>query len=228
MGTFEQSSELFFCICCNRNLSVRRLSPDRLAGPNGLLHRMCKQCDSFLQADLPFLRQRIEIKKLKRVTREDIGLPVKNVAFVNAPQISRAEASKSKNETPRTASAVEKDKFHFHSLSVELYIEGFIKGLEAAGIDRKNLSKEAETAVNNLLHISQTLAGERRRVHSNTCNRADIRRLGRHVNDTSLMVDEYVRAVTEECLERRRTSRYTSSHGRRQTQSRSSPPEISK
>lgn len=225
MGTFEQSPELFFCICCNRNLSIRRLSDIRLAAPNGLLHRMCKQCDRFLQLDLPFLTQRIESKSLRRVTREDIGLPVKNVAFAHTPQ-RRAEASKTKKAKPRAASAIEKDKFHFHSLSVELYIEGFIKGLEAAGIDRKSLSKEAETAVNNLLHISQTLAGERRRVHSDACNRADIRRLGRHINDTSLMVDEYVRAVTEECLETRRASRYISFNGRKHLQS--SSPDVSK
>ena len=213
-------------MCCDRNLPIRLLSSARLAAPNGLLHRLCKQCDGFLQEGLPFLMQRIERRKLRRIKREDIDFPFIGGASNAGRPVDRSDTSVPRDKArPRPASAVEKDMFHFHSLSVELYIEGFIKGLDAAGMDRKSMSREAVTAVNNLLHISQTLAGERRRVQSDICNRADIRRMGRRINDSSLMVNEYVRAVTEECLESRRVTRYTSSHGRREKQSTS--PEIS-
>jgi len=203
MGVPERDTEDFLCACCERTLSTTLLSKARLATPTGLLHRVCKQCDAFLEADLPFLSEKIKQKKLRRVD------PLEALDFSTAPKDGTDAKERFREKTqktrapfkPRAASAMEKDVFHFHALSVELYIEGFVKGLEAAGIDRNTLSREAETAVNNLLHISQTLKGERRRVHTDDCNRADIRRLGRHIDDTSLMVNEYVRAVTEECLE---------------------------
>ena len=216
MGVEGRLSESFFCACCDRDLPIRSLAPSRLATPNGLLHRVCKQCESFLVEGLPFLTQRIAERKLRLVDPEAVGLSTTSgKGGLKTPRDESPPAStERKTARPRAASAMEKDLFHFHSLSVELYIEGFIKGLEAAGVDRGSMSREAETAVNNLLHISQTLAGERRRVQTDACNRSDIRRLGRHIDDTSLMVNEYVRAVTEECLEPRRASRYISSHGR--------------
>ena len=216
MGVEGRFSESFFCACCDRDLPIRFLAPSRLAEPNGLLHRVCKQCDDFLSEGLPFLTQRIAERKLRLVDPEAVGFNTMNGRSASKTQRNDSVSASAEQgaSRPRAASAIEKDLFHFHSLSVELYIEGFIKGLEAAGVDRGSMSREAETAVNNLLHILQTLAGERRRVQTDACNRADIRRLGRHIDDTSLMVNEYVRAVTEECLEPRRASRYISSHGR--------------
>jgi hypothetical protein len=114
----------------------------------------------------------------------------------------------------RRASTIEKELFSYHSLSVELHIEGFIKGLEAAGLERAALSREAEIAINNLLEIAQTLSGDRLRIRKDVMSRADIRRLERHIDDISLMVNEYVRAVAEECLTPKRKNGYMPSHGR--------------
>lgn len=208
-------------------MSTRLLSQSRLAAPSGLLHRLCKQCDVFLESGLPFLNDKIAAKKFKRVDPRH----VLDLESFGTPKDRDSDAVSDPKEPvqrplfkPRAASAMEKELFHFHSLSVEQYIEGFIRGLEAAGIDRKSLSREAEIAVNNLLHILQTLAGERHRVHGDECNRADIRRLSRHIDDTSLMVNEYVRAVAEECLEPKRVRSYISSHGREHIESTASAP----
>ncbi len=91
---------------------------------------------------------------------------------------------------------MEQEAFRYHSLSVERFIDGFIIGLESAGIDRTTLPSSAEKAVNNLLDIRQTLVQQRGRVQQ--LNRSDIRRLNRHLKETVLLVEEYVRAVTEE------------------------------
>lgn len=95
----------------------------------------------------------------------------------------------------RAASATECDAFSHRSLAVTRYIEGFIQGLEVAGVDRSGLHPEATNAINILLGISQKLASERLNVMSGRVSRSEVRRLTRHIKETSLMVDEYVSAV---------------------------------
>jgi hypothetical protein len=202
-------------MCCERDLDAARLSSSRLAAPNGLLHRLCKQCDDFLSLGLSSLLERIESRKLKRVSQGEMQKIELRASRVS-DDIAYAAAAPMPGDSYRSrrASAIEKELFSYHSLSVELHIEGFIKGLEAAGLERSSLSREAEIAVNNLLEIAQTLAGDRLRIRKDTLSRADVRRLERHLDDVSLMVNEYVRAVAEECVEPKRRSGHPYSHGR--------------
>ena len=192
------------------------LSRARLKNAARLNQKLCRQCETFLNEGLPFITEKLVAKKFTYIPpgESDFPLspfasPIKEDASAPSRELQRdadSEMSPQALSMPRAASAVEKEAFYFHSLSVERQIEGFVKGLEAAGMDRGRLNRNAETAVNNLLQIAQTLAGQRRHSQTGKVSRADIRRMGRHVDDTALMVNEYIEAVSEESLEPRSTS----------------------
>jgi RNase P subunit RPR2 len=189
------------------------LSRARLKNAARMDQRLCKQCETFLNEGLVFITEKLAAKKLSYIPPNDSDFPLSPFSTVSgraaSPVAALPEPSKTKTRSqpaPRAASAVEKEVFYYQSLSVERQIEGFVKGLEAAGMDRRRLNRNAETAINNLLQIAQTLAGQRLQSQSNKVSRADIRRMGRHVDDTALMVKEYIAAVSEESLESRSTS----------------------
>ena len=196
--------DLFFCACCERELPKSRLSTARLLTPAQVQRLLCIQCEGFLSSGLPFLVEKIEAKKLKMVQSHVAEYMVAPTAKVSKVEVEKQRITlprpvAKRGKRPRHASALERESFNYRAMTVELYIEGFIKGLEAAGVDRNQLSSEAVAAINNLLHISQTLAGQRMQVSTDQHNRSDIRRMARHVDETALMVEEYIQAVAEEC-----------------------------
>jgi uncharacterized protein YlaI len=209
MGDEFSPKETFFCPLCERRLKRNMLSRARLKNVARLDQRLCTQCESFLNEGLDFLKERLAQKKFTFVPPMESDIPFPLISAKGSLPLEQGDAEASLKEDavlrsrpqPRTASTVEKERFYYHSLSVERQIEGFIKGLEAAGINRENLNGSTETAINNLLQIAQTLAGQRRTVQSESVSRADIRRMGRHISDTALMVNEYIEAVSEESLE---------------------------
>lgn len=165
--------------------------------------RLCRQCETFLQEGLGFLSEKLARKKWTLVRPGDSDLPP-SLLMSAGPQnpVSSPPEPKRQTKPPRPASALEKEAFYFRSLSVERNIDGFIKGLESAGMDRSKLGKSAEAAVNNLLHIAQTLSGQRLEVQSERhMSRADVRRMSRHIDETALLVKEYIAAVSEACLD---------------------------
>ena len=165
--------------------------------------RLCRQCETFLQEGLGFMSEKLAEKKWTLVSPGDSDLPA-SLLFSSPHEASAVPLSPPTRPTkpPRRASAIEKEAFYYRSLSVERHIDGFIKGLESAGMDRTKLGKSAEAAVNNLLHIAQTLSGQRLEVQSERrMSRADVRRMSRHIDETALLVKEYITAVSEACLE---------------------------
>jgi replicative superfamily II helicase len=97
----------------------------------------------------------------------------------------------------RMASAMEREAFAYRCLALERYIEGFVSGLEIGGIDRRKLSVEAVRAIDALLGICQKTRSERLRATSMKITRNLIRKLGRHIKESSVLTDEYVNAVKE-------------------------------
>jgi hypothetical protein len=200
--------DLFFCACCERELARDRLSSARLLTPSRVQRLLCVQCEGFLSIGLPFLVDKVRSQKLQMVTSPAAECDLTSTSTTKAssrrgarPATGQTRRPAKRENRPRQASALERESFNYRALTLELYIEGFIKGLEAAGLDRHQLTREAETAVNNLLNISQTLSGQRMQVTADTHNRADLRRMARHVDETALMVEEYIQAVTEACSE---------------------------
>jgi hypothetical protein len=203
MGSARLINETFYCHLCERRLKRTMLSRLKLKNSARMDQRICRQCETFLQEGLGFLAEKIAEKKWTLVSPGDSDLPISLLVSVPPDMpVESKTAPKRTSKPPRAASAIEKEAFHFHSLSVERHIEGFIKGLESAGMDRSRLSQNAVAAVNNLLHIAQTLAGQRLEVQSaRHLSRADVRRMSRHVDETALLVKEYIAAVSEACLD---------------------------
>lgn len=191
----------FYCACCERQLPISRLAPTGLVNQFLQTERLCASCDRFLKMDLSFLTEKLEAKRLKISTATPrpaapISQAVETDLPVSEPSEVVAHAAPSPPK-PRRASSAEYNALHFQSLSIERFIDGFIQGLEAAGVDRAQLSATAVTAVNTLLGIKQTLTKQRR--DANNESRATVRRLQRHLKETELIVEEYALAVTEEC-----------------------------
>lgn len=208
MGTIPSPNETFSCPLCERRLKRIMLANGRLKNAARMDLRLCRQCEKFIEEGLEFLTDKLRQKKLSYIPAKESDFPLSPIfdgRDGGAGNVTDEVPLKKARPLPppRAASGIEKEVFFFHSLSVERQIDGFIRGLEAAGIDRGKLSKPAETAINNLLQIAQTLAGQRRLSQIEKMSRADIRRMGRHVDDTSLMVNEYIAAVAEESLEPR-------------------------
>ncbi len=183
---------MFRCSSCERQLPTARLSSTRLINRFGRRELLCTSCEDFLSLKLPFLVDRVESKNLGMLKTDTPSGEPPRYKPMAAPMTKMSADSK----LSRRPSSMEQDAFRYHSLSVERFIDGFIIGLESAGIDRTTLPSSAEKAVNNLLDIRQTLVQQRGRVQQ--LNRSDIRRLNRHLKETVLLVEEYVRAVTEE------------------------------
>ena len=203
MGTDRAAKDTFFCHLCERRLKRSQLSRLKLKNSARMDQRLCRQCETFLQQGLGFLSEKLVQKKWTLVRPGDSDLPPSLVMSITPEMPTAPEPSPQKpHKPPRSASTVEKETFYFRSLSVERYIDGFILGLETAGMDRSKLSKNAVAAVNNLLHIAQTLAGQRLEVQSERqMSRADVRRMSRHIDETSLLVKEYIAAVSEACID---------------------------
>ena len=198
MGNGRIAKETFYCPLCDRRLNRTMLAQSRIKNVQRMDQRICKQCETFINIGLDFYLEKLATKRWTLIP-PDSDIPP--LFQYEAPPKSHQEKSASAKRAappPRAASALEKETFQYHALSVERHIDGFIVGLESAGIDRSRLSKDAEKAVNNLLHIAQTLAGQRRDVTAKArLSRADIRRLRRHIDDVSLLVKEYITAVSE-------------------------------
>jgi hypothetical protein len=99
----------------------------------------------------------------------------------------------------RAASSTETEVLRLKYLALERFIEGFVRGLEASGLDRKRLSSDLNTGINALLKLKQAFADERlcATVEDERPSRAQVRRLLRHMDESALMVEEYVRYVSE-------------------------------
>ena len=202
MGTDRLANETFYCHLCERRLKRNMLSRLKLKNSARMDQRLCRQCETFLQEGLGFLSEKLAQKKWTLVSPGDSDLPPSLLSTRPLSPVPQMSEPKRQTKPPRPASAIEKEAFYFRSLSVERHIDGFIKGLESAGMDRSKLGKGAEAAVNNLLHIAQTLSGQRLEVQSERrMSRADVRRMGRHIDETALLVREYIAAVSEACLE---------------------------
>ncbi len=192
----EARAETFVCACCGREKPMRFLAKNELVDSRGRQEPLCKQCDGFATVGLSHLTERLHRAGLKVVPRP---APAQETAPGRTLEmIETAPAPKEdKPTTRRMASATETDAFAYRSLAYERYIEGFIKGLESGGVDRDKLDGETTVAVNNLLSIHQKLSSERLKVTSSASPRALVRKASRHLTDTGMMIEEYVRAVTE-------------------------------
>ncbi len=189
----------FFCPCCDRDKPNRMRSDMELADQTDKRESVCVQCASFLSIGLPNLTEKITNwgKRVVRATRR-ISLSDESTAATHDIKSPQKKASKPKG---RMASATERNAFGYKCLALEKYIEGFIKGLEAAGLDRSAFDENMTNAINSLLSIGQKLSAERIQVSSGTTSRSDVRRLARHMDETSLMVEEYVTAIIETCAQ---------------------------
>lgn len=212
----QSSEESFRCSLCERHREVRFLSTSVVVTSGGAEHPICKQCDGFVALGLPFVTNKLGNRKV-RAARDSsaAALPSRissvaenteprsqNTAETRVGRQSVAPAGPPVREPPakrRLASATEVAAFTYQSLSLSRYIDGFIKGLEAAGLDRGELEPEAARAINILLGICQELASDRRNVKSGRERRSEVRKLTRHIKETEMMVDEYIRAVSEAC-----------------------------
>jgi hypothetical protein len=160
----------------------------------GQHERICSSCENFLDSGLPFLETKLRAKNLK-LLKSDPNIPA---ATLKTPAVTpKRPASDKTKQKQRLASVTEYEAFYYHVLSVKRFIDGFIRGLETGGAERSRLTKTAEGAINNLLSIRQDLSGHRPDVTGRT--RAEVRRMRRHIKETALIVEEYVRAVIEEC-----------------------------
>ncbi len=186
------------------------LSDSDLVDRRGRRESLCKQCQGFLKIGLPALSTKLAATKKKvekKVESEDPSPPAPSAGpprFVRnsetagfAPTTAKSSAKESSKK--RRASNIELELYTHRSLVVSRYIDGFVKGLEVAGLDRTHLDAEAAEAINVLLGISQKLASERLNASTNRMTRSEVRRLIRHIDGTSMMVDEYVRAVSDAC-----------------------------
>lgn len=197
----EARAEAFVCACCGRDKPIRFLAKNELVDTHGKAEPLCKQCDGFINVGLSHLTSRLRKAGLKVVLRNSSFPPGHADSVGKAQKAQKTErAASPKAETPTTrrmASATERDAFAYRSLAFERYIEGFIKGLESGGLDRDKLDAETTVAVNNLLSIRQKLSSERLKVTTGDPPRAHVRKVSRHLDETGMMVEEYVRAVTE-------------------------------
>ena len=191
----------FRCACCERRLPVSRSSSAQLVNRFGQREPLCVSCEKFLSMGLPFLADKIKSKKLT-LLKPSPGL-------MN-PTIPRQETAL---ETPtdrnttlsptypashprrRPASATEYEAFCFHSLSIERFIDGFVRGLGARSKAHLPWNNAAEGAIGRLLGIRQALVKQRE--DTRHISRADLRRMKRHLKETDLMVEEYALAVIE-------------------------------
>ncbi|MCP4606167.1 MAG: hypothetical protein GY847_37585 [Proteobacteria bacterium] len=211
-----QEEDSFFCCLCGRDQPDRLLSSSELVDRAGRSEPLCKQCNGFLDVGLSHLVDRIAAQKKTVVARQnlseqrvaDSGKPhFRHRKSRKKPSLSVTTSAELKSPEPqvaraRRASSIERELYTHRSLSLSRYIDGFVKGLEVGGLDRKYLEPEASNAINILLSICQKLASERLRISSNRLSRSEVRRLTRHVDETSLMVEEYVEAVCEACERR--------------------------
>jgi len=203
----------FLCHCCERELEGHLCAQRELISQRGVYAPLCKQCDGFISIGLPHVVGRLNKKKLEvaeprphrppsaarsRPTPRPPSAPPVPEVTDHPPEHAPNEPQK-KQRKVRPASATECDAFSNRSLAVTRYIDGFIQGLETAGLNRNALKSEATNAINILLGISQKLSSERLKVLSGMVSRSDVRRLTRHIKETSLMVDEYVNAVKDAC-----------------------------
>lgn len=197
----EARAETFQCACCGRDKPIRFLAKNELVDTHGKAEPLCKQCDGFINVGLSHLTSRLRKAGLKVVVRNSSptpGHPAPGGGTQKAQTPQRASAPVAETPTSRRmASATERDAYAYRSLAFERYIEGFIKGLESGGVDRDKLDPETTVAVNNLLSIRQKLSSERLKVTTGEPPRAHVRKVSRHLDETGMMVEEYVRAVTE-------------------------------
>ncbi len=202
MGTSDKRT--FYCLCCDRTLPVERISQAALINRNDDREPVCRQCASFLTQNLFHLEERIAAagKRWEKVATRPV-LPISRPPSVSATTKANATPPKKPKrpapaaKKPRSASTLEREAFALRCVAQERFIEGFILGLEIAGIDRKKMSDEAIRAVDTLLRICQKTRSERLKANSSKASRTEIRKLTRHLRDTSLMVEEYVNAVKE-------------------------------
>ncbi|MCP4675356.1 MAG: hypothetical protein GY854_07595 [Deltaproteobacteria bacterium] len=170
---------------------------------NGQSELLCKQCAGFLRIGLEALVKKVAASKKTFIAGDIKGAEVSTSYRTPKQEKKRPPAQAKKKSKPgvakRPASATERDLFSHRSLSVTRYIDGFINGLESVGLDRNLLAPEASQAINTLLAICQKLTSERLHVCSGRLSRSDVRRLTRHIGETEMMVEEYVRAVSEAC-----------------------------
>ncbi|MDJ0762978.1 MAG: hypothetical protein QNJ97_08325 [Myxococcota bacterium] len=198
----------FICGCCGRDRPLSLLSNAGLRHTSGQIDPVCAQCENFLTTGLPCLVEKIAAQKkefLKKNPSPGVQRPAakpatrRGITSIPSPIATQRPGKAKAKKKQRLASATECEVFFNRSLVLTRYVEGFIKGLEAAGLERSALSQEALAAVNFLLRICQELATERLRVNSGTLARSEVRRLSRHIGETTLMVDEYIAAITESC-----------------------------
>jgi hypothetical protein len=85
-------------------------------------------------------------------------------------------------------------------LAQERFIEGFVRGLEASGLDRKRLSAELANTLNSLLRLKQAFVDERIRITrpGDRPGRAEVRKLLRHLDESALTVEAYIRFISQE------------------------------
>jgi hypothetical protein len=193
MADSPSDNERFRCACCERHLAGSRASSARLVNNFGQYERICSSCEYFLDSGLPFLQTKLKAKNL-RLLKPDPNIPASTLK--RPPDAPKRPASDKPKQKQRLASATEYEAFYYNALSVKRFIDGFIQGLETGGVERSRLTKTAEGAINNLLGIRQDLSFHRPDVTGRT--RAEVRRMRRHIKETALIVEEYVRAVIEE------------------------------
>lgn len=210
MTQLEQQSS-FFCHCCERDLDDHLRSKRVLVTNQKTQSPLCKQCDGFIKIQLPHVMGRLAKKKLTVALAAELTIsttpgdtPERSRPTPSPPSESDGMESEQQPHTQkkelrkaRRASATECDAFSHRSLAVTRYIEGFIQGLEAAGMNRDELESSATSAINILLGFCQKLSSERLNVLSGRVSRSEVRRLTRHIQETSLMVDEYVNAIRD-------------------------------
>jgi hypothetical protein len=191
----------FRCACCERRLPVSRSSSAQLVNRFNQREPLCVSCEKFLSMGLPFLTEKIKSKKLNLLkpspglANPETSPPEMTLDTPINHESNLSTAHPASHPRRRPASATEYEAFCYFSLSIERFIDGFVRGLGARSRSGLPWNDVAEGAVGRLLGIRQALAKQRE--DTRHISRTDLRRMKRHLKETELMVEEYALAVVE-------------------------------
>lgn len=195
----DKDLEQFVCGCCNRQRPGQSLADLHLETKAGDVEPLCRQCEDFIAQGLGAITERISSTGKRLAAGAALASGAVR-AGVMRPPASRSIPPAPLPPSRRAASSTETEVLILKYLALERYIEGFVCGLEAAGLDRTRLSRDTTNALNSLLNLKQKFSVERLQVSLDASRptRSEVRRLLRHMDESALTVDEYVRFVSEE------------------------------
>lgn len=199
MGHSVQNFESFVCGSCGRVRGRGLLADFHLRDEKGSVEPLCRQCEDFVAQGLESVSEQIRSSGRVIVPGSAApGMPLPGGP--TRPPASRSVPPPALASSQRAASNTETEMLRLKYLAQERFIEGFVRGLEASGLDRKRLSVELANTLNSLLRLKQAFVDERIRITRVGCRpgRAQVRKLLRHLDESELTVEAYVRFISEE------------------------------